>query len=427
MTARPEAAAAIALPWVIRLRYAMAGGQFLVAVLVDRGLHTALPLGWVALPPAIMALSNFWLTRRTRTPDTTLSVEPTSMVNWCFVLDTFCLTAVLMLTGGPNNPFTLLYLVQITLSATILTKRQTWALGGLATLCFGALFFHYRPIPVIEMHHHGQGGNLHLIGMWVGFAIATFFVALFSGKISELLRERESSLLDMQEQLARKDRLASLATLAAGAAHELSTPLGTIAVVAKDVERYAERTAHDASLAEDSRLIRSEVDRCHRILRRMSAEGAEPMGEALTMLSAHDVLRAVAREFPPDRVRQQTESGSGIALLAPPQAIHQALSALVRNALDASQTGTAVLLNAERAGDFVRLVVSDRGSGMPEETLRRVGEPFFTTKAPGQGMGLGVFLVRTLAEQLNGHLTFSSTRGAGTVATLEIPANQSHD
>jgi two-component system sensor histidine kinase RegB len=348
------------------------------------------------------------------------------MVNWSFVLDTLCLTAVLMLTGGPNNPFTLLYLVQITVSATILTKRQTWALGGLATLCFGALFLLYRPIPIMEMHHRGDGANLHLIGMWVGFAIATFLVALFSGKISELLRDREASLLAMQEELARKDRLASLATLAAGAAHELGTPLGTIAVVAKEVERYAEQTARDGSLAEDCRLIRTEVDRCHGILRRMSADGAEPMGEAFAKLSIHGVLHAVAREFPPGRVQPPIGPDPGLTVMAPPQAIHQALCALIKNALEAGGPDALVSLAAGQAGELVRLTVSDHGPGMPEQTLRRIGEPFFTTKAPGQGMGLGVFLVRSLAERIGGRLTYTSTPGAGTVAALELAANQNH-
>ena len=196
------------------------------------------------------------------------------MVAWAFVLDTLCLTGVLMLTGGPTNPFSLLYLVHITLSASILTKRQTWLLGGLSILCFGMLFRIYRPIPALEMQHHQEGTNLHLIGMWVGFGVATFLVAAFAGKISELLREREDSLLRMQAELSRKDRLASLATLAAGAAHELNTPLGTIAVVAKELERYATQMVHDSALAEDSRLIRTEVDRCREILWRMSVTGA---------------------------------------------------------------------------------------------------------------------------------------------------------
>src|SRR5678815_3348877 len=132
---------------------------------------------------------------------------------------------------------------------------RTWLLGALSTVCFGLLFWVYLPIPAMEIQHHGQGTGLHLAGMWVGFAVAASLVAIFSGEISELIRQREESLLRMQEELAKKDRLASLATLAAGAAHELNTPLGTIAVVAKELERYATLTVRDTALAEDSRCL----------------------------------------------------------------------------------------------------------------------------------------------------------------------------
>ena len=122
---------------------------------------------------------------------------------------------------GPTNPFTLLYLVHITLSATILTKRWTWLLGALSVVCFGLLFLGYKPIPALEMHHASGAVGLHLIGMWVSFGVASLLVAMFSGKISELLRQHEESMLRMQEELAKKDRLASLVTLAAGSVQEL--------------------------------------------------------------------------------------------------------------------------------------------------------------------------------------------------------------
>ena len=190
-----------------------------------------------------------------------------------------------------------LYLVHITLAATILTHRQTWLLGGLSTLCFGVLFWKYRPIPALEVHHPNDGSNLHLLGMWAGFAVAAVLVAMFSARISELLREREASLLRMQEELAKKDRLASLVTLAAGAAHELGTPLSTIAVVARELERYATLTAPTPAVADDSRLIRTEVDRCRAILQRLSIEGAEPAGEALTPVAIADLIAAVQTYF----------------------------------------------------------------------------------------------------------------------------------
>jgi two-component system, sensor histidine kinase RegB len=415
----------IALPWIVRLRYAMAAGQAVTCVLVDRILGIDLPLGWLMLPPALVAFSNLWLARRAER--VAGAERESAVIGWIFVLDTLCLTAALMLAGGPNNPFSLLYLVHITLAAAILNQRQTWALGALACVCFGLLFWNPLPITSLEMHPHHASANLHLVGMWIAFTVASALVAIFSGRISELLRVREQSLLRMQEELAKKDRLASLVTLAAGAAHELSTPLGTIAVVAKELEHYAMHTAPDGAIAEDSRLIRHEVDRCSEILQRMSLAGAEPVGEAIEEVSPRALLDAVRRVFASRHevmVEDLVPESAGVWLRLPRHAIEQALFALVKNGLDAGAGSAPVVLTA-RACDTASVCfeVKDSGMGMTAETLRRAGEPFFTTKEPGSGMGLGVFLVRTLAERLNGRFELSSEPGRGTRASLELPCH----
>jgi two-component system sensor histidine kinase RegB len=150
------------------------------------------------------------------------------------------------------------------------------------------------------MHHPADGTNLHLIGMWIGFGVAAVLVAVFSGKISELLRQHEDSLLLMQAELARRDRLASLATLAAGAAHELNTPLATIAVVARELELFATNTVQNDAVAEDSRLIRTEVDRCREILWRMSVQGAQrPRTPPNPSMPAHFWTMSAARSSSP--------------------------------------------------------------------------------------------------------------------------------
>ena len=415
----PPFAPQVALPWIIRLRYAMAAGQMVTAGGVDQLLHIELPLGWIAIAPLIMIVTNVWLGS-----SIDRAVEE-KLIAWVFVLDALCLTATLMLTGGPNNPFSLLYLVHITLSATILTRKQTWALGALSIGCFGSLFLWYRPIAVLEMHHHGEGVNLHLFGMWAGFGVASLLVAMFSGKISELLRDREESLLRMQAELARKDRLASLATLAAGAAHELNTPLGTIAIAAKELERYATRTADDSAVADDSRLIRREVERCREILQRMSASGAEAAGESFTNVTARSLGQAAVGRF--QGVQFESSESPDAALSVPKHAVQQAIEAMLKNALDASGSAVEVKLSILPEGHIVRFLVSDRGPGMSADTLRHVGEPFFTTKEPGKGMGLGIFLVRTLAERLGGEFDLESVEGEGTRASLILPIAGSAD
>ncbi|WP_321478044.1 ATP-binding protein [uncultured Paludibaculum sp.] len=410
----PEIAPLIALPWIVRLRYGLAAA---VAVLVGAAqLLLDIELPWIPMLAlaGVIAASNLLLQRGVRVP----ALSNSSRVALAFVLDLLCLTGLLMLSGGPSNPFSLLYLVHITLSATILTKRWTWFLGILATLCFGLLFLVYRPVPALEMHGHHQGWSLHLAGMWAAFAVAAFLVALFSGKISELIRVHEESLHAIQSELARKDRLASLVTLAAGAAHELGTPLGTIAVVAKDLEHYATQYTRDASLAEDCRLIRAEVDRCQAILAEMSLRGAEPVGEAPARTTAAGLLRDLGGG---ERVSVEFDSGAREApLLVPCRAIRQAVSALIKNGLEASEPRGRVRLTVKRRDRQLSIEIADHGHGMSADELRRVGEPFFTTKPPGQGMGLGVFLVRALAERVGASLTYTSTPGTGTTATLRL-------
>ncbi|HWF10123.1 MAG TPA: ATP-binding protein [Bryobacteraceae bacterium] len=418
----PEAAPQIALPWIVRLRYGMALGQIATALFVRYALGIDLPIGAFAIAPALVAASNLLLAARSARPGQSRRIATSTLVAWAFVLDTLCLTFLLMLSGGPTNPFSLLYLVHITLSAIILTKRWTWLLGALSTLCFGLLFRVYRPIPALEMHHAEDGANLHLIGMWIGFGVAAALVALFSGKISELLRQHENSLLRMEAELARRDRLASLATLSAGAAHELNTPLGTIAVVARELELYATNTARNEAIAEDSRLIRTEVDRCREILWRMSAQGAQPAAQAAEAVAPGELLDDVCREIQqPERLRVEVSTGQPMTLTIPRRAVAQALIALTRNALEASGPGAPVRVLGRHTGDRFQFVVADYGNGMSPNTLRRIGEPFFTTKEPGKGMGLGTFLVRTLAEQLGGRLTFESSPLTGTLATFELP------
>jgi two-component system sensor histidine kinase RegB len=317
----------------------------------------------------------------------------------------------------------LLYLVQISLSAVVLRKAWTWALGILAGVCFGLLFFFHLSLEVLESHH-SEGLSPHLVGMWIAFVVGAGLITFFTGTISDSLRRREQEILLLQEQVAKSERLASLVTLAAGAAHELGTPLATIAVVSRELERYSAKLPDGDAMREDARLIRSEVERCRLILRRMSAEGAEPMGESARAIRLDDLIQQVLNEFPAaQRSRFSAEIPDKEAMVRlPVQATIQSLVALMRNALDASEGGPVVVC-AVGGGSEVAFSVRDRGTGMPEPVLRRIAEPFFTTKEPGKGMGLGTFLVRTFAERLGGGLTFESVVGQGTTATLRLPRN----
>jgi len=336
-----------------------------------------------------------------------------------------CLTLILALSGGPANPFSLLYLVQITFSAVVLRKLWTWALAVASALLFGLLF--WLSISVPAFHQHGDSGEFspHLLGMWIAFATAALLISLFVGKLSSESRKKEREILLMQKRLARNERLASLVTLSAGAAHEIATPLSTIAVTAKEMEHDAEFRLQDSRMVDDARLIRSQVDRCRVILERMGAQGADPLGETPERTELHQLLQKVKGRFPDEQNRIQIEIddvATPTTCIIPVRAAIESLSALVKNALDASADGGIVRLRAvQRSPERIRFVIHDDGTGMTAEVLERVAEPFFTTKAPGKGMGLGAFLAHLFAQTLGGQLSFESEPGRGCTAILELP------
>jgi two-component system sensor histidine kinase RegB len=408
------------LTWILCARYTLAAAQLAVVLLVHFGFGLRLPLPWLMLAPATTCVTNLALWRHRETAS---DAWLRRRVLWSFVVDTIGLTVTLALTGGPTNPFTVLYVVQITLSTLLLSKTETWLLGACAALGYGCLFVWYEPIPGLAVHMHDiYSEHLHLVGMWVSLVVATILITLFSGKVSELLRARERALLHAQAELARKDRLSALATLAAGAAHELATPLGTIAIVARELERQAHETMDKEALRLDSSLIRREVERCKEILQAMSAHGAEYSGEMPERIRIDALLQQVSASHPvvwsTPPVLLERE------LYLPPRAVVQSLRNLVRNAHDAAP-GLDPEIDVYFQEERVRFSVRDRGPGMSEEVLRRVGEPFFTTKSPHGGMGLGVFLIRSMAQQFQGSLSYTSGP-SGTTATLELPTHWSH-
>jgi two-component system sensor histidine kinase RegB len=394
-------------------------GEAAVIAAIALGLGAALPFGVLGLVIALQLASNALL----GTSKSWASRYSEHLVGAIFCFDSLALTVILAMTGGAANPFSLFYLVQITFSAVILHRAWTWALGVLSTLSFGLLFWISNEIPALQAHIQQGEFSPHLVGMWVAFAAAALLLSFFIGKVSAEARRKKDEMLAMQRRLARNERLASLVTLAAGAAHEIATPLSTIAVTAKEMEHDAVQRLKDKRLEEDAALIRSQVERCRIILERMGAQGADPLGETPRTVDFHELLVRVRDRFPDDRGRIEIEVAARLpACVLPENAAVEALSALVKNALDASQKDQPVRLSATPGADSVRLLIQDQGAGMTPEVLDRVLEPFFTTKPAGKGMGLGAFLAHLFAQRLGGQLSFESRLGQGCTAIVEFPS-----
>lgn len=406
----------LSLAWLIRLRWITAAAQSSAILVASRLLPDELPVTVLLSIVAFGALSNVILSVGLRKA----AWLPTTLPGLVLGLDVLLLTALLYASGGPSNPFTAIYLVHITLVAVVLRGLWAWVLGLLSTACFGLLFFWHLPVHSLGHMGHGNGGmSLHLTGMWIAFAITAGLIAAFVGRVTELLRQRDTELAALRDLSARQARLAALTTLAAGVAHELGTPLGTIAVAAGELQREAETLGPiGAEIRQDADLIRQEAGRCRRILDQLAEPTGATVGEAFQDLAWPD-FEADLKEglVEPDLARVVFHwPGEGGAL--PRRGLARAAKALIINALEAAPEPAIVAIQVTKIGPVWSLTVTDKGRGMTPAVLARVGEPFFTTKPPGAAMGLGLFLARTFAEQLGGTLELHSEEGRGTRITL---------
>lgn len=415
LAARPAAGPEVLWPWLVRLRWVAVAGQTTTVLFAWDVLRVDLPLTGLGAVIAITAATNLLLAGgllRDHTP-------PRVLVPGVLTLDTLLLTALLYFSGGPANSFALLYVIHVAMAAATLSWWWTWWMVGLSAACYGALFWWHVPLTI---DGDPLDYALHLKGTWFAVTLVAVVTAYFVGRINQALRRREDQLASVRALAARNERLASLTTLAAGAAHELGTPLGTIAVVAKELER-ASGEADRHALVEDARLIRSQVDRCRRILDRLSTHAdssrdvppAEPLAVKDLFADLRGELGGAAA------VLELRAPGLPEVTVARQDLVH-ALAPLLHNAVDATGGAGPVELEVARTDDGrLELAVSDRGAGMAPDVLERAGEPFYTTKEPGRGTGLGLYLVRLLAERLGGSLRIESEPGAGTTATLELP------
>ncbi|ABC81379.1 periplasmic sensor signal transduction histidine kinase [Anaeromyxobacter dehalogenans 2CP-C] len=411
------------LSWLVQLHWWAILGQATIVVGAQSWTHFGLPMGTLVAVMVLEVIGNIVLgawARRAEVTDRDIALV--------MLIDAVVLTVLLDLTGGASNPFSTLYLVNVALAAVLLPSAWSWLLMAASLTGFASLFVHEHFAGV--SHHirthmdHAQTMAAHLRGMWVAFALAAVFVVFFVQRVTRALAAREGELQAARSQALRREKLASLATLAAGAAHELSTPLSTIAVVAKELQRAIPADA-SSELHDDLQLVRDQVARCREILDRMAAHAGENVGEPFAQMRARDWVDAALDGFRwPQRVEVRIDpSAQAAALVGPQRGLAEALRGLLKNAVQASPPDAQVTLLVTAPPGRIQVTVRDRGRGMTPDVLSRVGEPFFTTKVPGEGMGLGLFLTRALAEQLGGEFNITSTPGDGTEARIELPVS----
>lgn len=412
--------------WLVRLRWGWVAGQGLIILGASQAVHLDLPLRTLLALTTAMAASNallhLWLARR----GGSLSRARTGAL---LAFDMAQLTALLYVSGGASNPFSVFYLVHITAAAATLGSRWTWLLSAFGVSAYAALFALPLRSTAEQAMHAGHNFESHLRAMWIALTLAAALTAFFVTRLTRSLAAREREILVMREAAARRDRLSAVTTLAAGAAHELATPLMTVGIVAAELESSlaALPDPRHEHLLEDVRLIRGEVVRCRDILDEIGLGSGAAAGEMPARFSVGELVRDVLGRLRQDvgpRVLTAVDDESAMLVL-PRRAVSRVVWSLVQNGLDATPAGGSVRLHIATANALV-IAVRDEGAGLPRDVAARVGEPFFTTKPPGQGLGLGVFLARTVADQLKGRLDFDSAPGRGTTVTLRLPLQVPH-
>ncbi len=419
-------ASLLMLHWIVRLRWVAVLGQLLAMLVAAHGF--ALDLPWPPMIAAFMLtiLSNHWLIGCSSRSGERCQ----SLVVFLIGLDSLVLTMLLYGVGGVMNPFLAFYLLLIALGAMTLSGRSLIGLMGLMVM--EVLFLAKYHLPFRGDSFHVNQGllsyDLFLMGWLVSLVLIGICISFFVYRIHQQLRERDLALMAAEKQESEVRYFQSLATMAAGVAHEMGTPLGTLAVASKELERSLQRAGAIADWQEDARLIRSEVERCRAILSRLDHRSTKGTGEVSVRCGVNQLIDELKKHLSePIQKRLMVEDKTRERMFyLSLNAVMQALVVLIENAHEADAADRPIRLRIWIKEDAeIIFQVEDDGGGIPLEVRNRVGSPFFTTKKEQSGMGLGLFLVKTLTEHLGGSCQLMPGANGGTCATLSLPLTES--
>jgi len=335
------------------------------------------------------------------------------------LFDVGALTAQLYLSGGATNPFVSLFLLQVVLGSVLLDRRLSWVIVGVTSLCFAGLMIVNRPL-AMPMNYPGDMLRLHVLGMWISFAIIAVLLVLFVTRISGNLRARDAYLADIRQQAAEQDHIVRIGLLASGAAHELGTPLASLAVILGDWRRMPV-ISDDPQLRQEIREMEAEVKRCKAILSGILLSAGETRGEAPTVTTVQDFLDDLVLDWratrPSARLQYENNFGADLPIVSD-TALKQTICNVLDNAAEASPE--EIKISARRERGALLITISDRGPGFSADMLANIGKPYNSTKnRPGSGLGL--FLVVNVMRKLGGDISARNLDGLGAEVTLTLP------
>lgn len=335
------------------------------------------------------------------------------------LVDMGTLTYQLYLSGGATNPFVFLYLLQVGLAAVLLAERWAWTLLAVATGCFLWLAVAGRPLALPQDLHRGLG-SVYVQGMLICFILNAVLLLVFLNRITRTRRERDAHLAELRERAAEEEHIVRMGLLASGAAHELGTPLSTIAVILGDW-RYMPAFTSDPDLYQEIQEMQAQVQRCKTIVSDILLSAGETRGESSGETTVCEFLDELVAEWqagrPVKHLNYDNHFGEDLDI-ASDSVLKQTLYNLLDNALEASPDWVG--LEARREGDTLKVTVRDRGPGFSQEIFDRLGRPYQSTKGRVGG-GLGLFLVMNVARTLGGDVQARNNPAGGAEVTLSLP------
>jgi two-component system sensor histidine kinase RegB len=310
---------------------------------------------------------------------------------------------MLYLTGGLANPFAVLFLVPVTISATILSLGSTLGLGLLTFVCVSFLSIVHRPLPWPD--EDLLLPPIYMLGIWISISLGMAFLIFYAWRVAEEARRMSDALSETQFALSREQEMSSLGALAAAAAHELGTPLGTIALVTKEL---AGEFPKDSEEGREIALLTGQIDRCRDILARLIKNPRQQVDATMSQLSMDALATFIAERHKRDSVEISVAgAGDGRPPLVNQTAeLVQGLGNFIDNAADFASK--RVEIEIEWDEQDVRLTISDDGPGFPAGVLGLLGDPYISTRSRSGRMGLGVFVSKTLLERTGANIRFSN-------------------
>ena len=405
----------VRLRTLILLRWMAIAGQIAAITAADQYFQIQLPRGLCYLVVGASIIAN--LVSTFVFPASKRLSETEAMLTLTF--DLTQLSLLVYLTGGLANPFALLILAPVTISATALRLRTTVILGSLAIAMITIAAITNVPL------RYPDGTPLEIpqifkFGFWLSIVVGIVFLSLYARRVATEIRSMSNALLATQMALAREQKLTDLGGLVAATAHELGTPLATIKLVSTEM---MDDLADQPALLEDIRLIRDQADRCRDILRSMGRAGKDDLH--LRQAPFEAVLREAAEPHigRGKRMTFKMQQGPGGSAIHPsiqrrPEVIH-GLRNLIQNAVDFART--SVWIEGEWTDSSFLVRIIDDGAGFPPQIIGRIGDPFVRARAPGrdwamrpeyEGMGLGLFIAKTLLERTGAELSFANASDA---------------